>query len=157
MARIKLKELQSYEFQATLQVRITDINIANHLGHVELIGMMHEARHRFFTELGVTELRLGADNVGIVIIDLVTNYLLEVFAGDIIDIDLQIDDMTERSFRVYYRLRRGDEIVALAETGIAPFIYGSKQAVPVPAAFTEALALYREKTGQSGKGQSAKL
>ncbi|HPS57373.1 MAG TPA: thioesterase family protein [Spirochaetota bacterium] len=145
MSRVKLKELQSYEFRSSLQVRITDINIANHLGHVELIGMMHEARHQFFTQLGVTELCLGADNVGIVIIDLVTNYLLEVFAGDIIDIDLQIDDMTERSFRVYYRLKRGDEIIALAETGIAPFIYGSKQAVPVPPAFTEALTIYREK------------
>ena len=76
MPRVKLKELQSYEFQSRLQVRITDINIANHLGHVELIGMMHEARHQFFTRLGVTELSLGADNVGIVIIDLVTNYLL---------------------------------------------------------------------------------
>lgn len=144
MPRVKLKELQSYEFSTRLQVRITDINIANHLGHVELIGMMHEARHQFFTQLGVTELNLGADNVGIVIIDLVTNYLLEVFAGDIIDIDLQINDMTDRSFRVYYRLMRGSEIIALAETGIAPFIYGSKQAVPVPAAFTQALARFRE-------------
>lgn len=145
MSRVKLHELQSYEFRARLQVRITDINIANHLGHVELIGMMHEARHQFFAALGVTELNLGADNVGIVIIDLVTNYLLEVFAGDIIDIDLQIGDMTERSFRVYYRLRRGDETIALAETGIAPFIYGAKKAVPVPAAFTGALAAFREK------------
>ena len=143
MSRIKLKELPSYEFKTRLQVRITDINIANHLGHVELIGMMHEARHRFFTQLGVTELCLGAENVGIVIVDLVTNYLLEVFAGDIIDIDLLIDDMTERSFRVYYRLKRGNEIIALAETGIAPFVYGKKQAVTVPATFIEGLALYR--------------
>ena len=145
MSRVKLKEQQSYEFRTRLQVRITDINIANHLGHVELIGMMHEARHQFFTQLGVTELSLGAENVGIVIIDLVTNYLLEVFAGDIIDIDLQIDDMTERSFRVYYRLMRGDEIFALAETGIAPFVYGEKRAVPVPEKFTESLMRYREK------------
>lgn len=51
MSRIKLKELPSYEFKTRLQVRITDINIANHLGHVELIGMMHEARHRFLHSL----------------------------------------------------------------------------------------------------------
>jgi acyl-CoA thioesterase FadM len=144
MSRVKLKEQQSYEFHARLQVRITDINIANHLGHVELIGMMHEARHQFFTQLGVTELCLGAENVGIVIIDLVTNYLLEVFAGDIIDIDLLIDDLTERSFRVYYRLKRGDEVIALAETGIAPFVYGKKQAVPVPLKFIESLEKFRK-------------
>lgn len=144
MSRVKLYEQQSYEFHARLQVRITDINIANHLGHVELIGMMHEARHQFFTQLGVTELCLGEENVGIVIIDLVTNYLLEVFAGDIIDIDLLIDDLTERSFRVYYRLKRGDEIIALAETGIAPFVYGKKQAVPVPSKFIESLENFRK-------------
>ena len=143
MSRVKLKEISSYEFSTPVQVRITDINIANHLGHVELIGLMHEARHRFFTQLGFTELWIGADNVGIVIIDLVTNYLLEVFAGDIINIDLQIDDMTERSFRVYYRMNRGDEIIALAETGIAPFIYGEKRAVTVPEKFTESLEMFR--------------
>jgi len=143
MSRVKLKELPSYEFNCRLQVRITDINIANHLGHVELIGMMHEARHQFFMKLGVTELRLGADNVGIVIIDLVTNYMLEVFVGDIIDIDLQIEDLTERSFRVYYRMRRGEETVALAETGIAPFIYGEKNSIPVPETFKESLKKFR--------------
>lgn len=143
MARVKLIEQPSYEFSSRLQVRITDINIANHLGHVELIGMLHEARHRFFTELGVTELRLGADNVGIVIIDLVTNYLLEVFVGDMIDIELQIGDLTEKSFRIYYRMRRGDEIIALAETGIAPFIYGKKNAVPVPQYFIDSLKRFR--------------
>ena len=144
MSRIKLKELQSYEYTFRLQVRITDINIANHLGHVELIGMIHEARHQFFTMLGFSELRLGADNVGIVILDLVTNYKLEVFAGDIIDIDLQLDDIEERSFRIYYRLRRGNEIIAIAETGIAPFVYGEKKAVPVPDAFLESLKVFRK-------------
>lgn len=144
MSRVKLKELPSYEFRFRLQVRITDINIANHLGHVELIGMMHEARHQFFTRLGFSELNIGADNVGIVIIDLVTNYLQEVFAGDIIDIDMQVGDLTERSFRVYYRLRRGDDIIALAETGIAPFIYGEKKAVPVPGPFISALEKFRK-------------
>lgn len=143
MSCVKLKEHDSYEYKATLQVRITDINIANHLGHVELIGMMHEARHQFFTRLGFSELNIGGENTGIVIIDLVTNYLLEVFAGDIIDIDLKIDDLTEKSFRVYYRLKRGDDVIALAETGIAPFVYGAKKAVPVPAAFIESLRKFR--------------
>ena len=70
------------------------------------------------------------DNTGIVIIDLVTNYLCEVFAGECIDIGLQIGDLTERSFRIYYRLKRGDEIIALAKTGIVPFIYGFYQIAP---------------------------
>ena len=135
MSRVKLLEQPSYEFNTTLNVRITDINIANHLGHIELIGMMHEARHQFFQKLGFNELWIGADNTGIVIIDLVTNYLSEVFAGENIDIGLQIGDMTDRSLRIYYRLKRGDEIVALAETGIAPFIYGEKKAVLLPDVF----------------------
>ena len=144
MGRVKLKELQSYEFNTQVQVRITDINIANHLGHVELIGLMHEARHRFFTTLGFSELCIGEKNVGIVIIDLVTDYLLEVFAGDMIDIDLQIDDLTGKSFRVYYRLKRVNEIIALAETGIAPFIYGEKKAVDIPGKFIESLMQYKK-------------
>ena len=144
MARVKLSQLPSYEFHTSLDVRITDINIANHLGHIELIGMIHEARHRFFSRLGWSELRLGAENVGIVIIDLVTNYLCEVFVGDRIDIDLQLDDLTDRSFRIYYRLKRGDEMIALAETGIAPFVYGEKKAVTIPEAFVRSLRAFRE-------------
>lgn len=144
MPRVKLKALPSYEFSTSLQVRITDINIANHLGHVELVGMIHEARHQFFKELGFTELWIGADNVGIVIIDLVTNYLQEVFAGDIIEISLQLDDLTERSFRIYYLLKRDEETIALAETGVAPFIYGEKKAVAVPDHFVSSLQEFRE-------------
>lgn len=143
MSRVKLLEQPSYEFNTTLNVRITDINIANHLGHIELIGMMHEARHQFFQKLGFSELWIGADNTGIVIIDLITNYLSEVFAGESIDISLQIGDMTERSFRVYYRLKRGDEIIALAETGIAPFIYREKKSVLLPELFINSLKAYR--------------
>jgi acyl-CoA thioesterase FadM len=146
MARIKLTEQVSYEFNFQMQVRITDINIANHLGHVELIGMMHEARHQFFNMLGFSELRLGSDNVGIVIIDLATNYLREVFAGDFINIDILLDDLRDKSFRIYYRLMRGDEIIALAETGIAPFIYGEKKPVPVPQKFIESLQRFREQS-----------
>ncbi len=144
MSRIKLKEQPSYEFKFQLQVRITDINIANHLGHVELIGMLHEARHQFFTQLGFTELNLGEENVGIVIVDLVTNYLQEVFAGEIIDVDIKLDDLTEKSFRIYYRMSRGSDIIALAETGISPFIYGGKKPVAVPEKFIESLERYRE-------------
>ena len=146
MSRVKLIEQPSYEFFTSLHVRITDINIANHLGHVELVGMMHEARHQFFQALGFNELWIGADNTGIVIIDLVTNYLSEVFAGECIDIGLQIGDMTERSFRVYYRLKRGDDIIALAETGIAPFIYGEKRAVAIPELFIKAIEEYRQRS-----------
>ena len=143
MSRIKLKEQPSYEFTFQLQVRITDINIANHLGHVELIGMLHEARHQFFTRLGFSELNLGEENVGIVIVDLVTNYLQEVFAGEIIDVDLRLDELKERSFRIYYRMRRGSDIISLAETGISPFIYGGSKPVAVPEKFVESLRNYR--------------
>ncbi len=144
MSRIKLIEQSSYEFHSSLYVRITDINIANHLGHVELVGMMHEARHQFFQALGFNELSIGAEKTGIVIVDLAINYLCEVFAGECIDIDLLIGDMTERSFRIYYRLKRNDDIIALAETGIAPFIYGEKRAIPIPDFFISSLRKFRQ-------------
>lgn len=145
MSRVKLQEQPSYEFHTSLKVRITDINIANHLGHVELVGMIHEARHQFFQALGVSELSIGADNTGIVILDLVVNYLCEVFAGETIDIGLHIGDMSERSFRIFYCLKRDDDQVALAETGIAPFVYREKNAVPVPEAFIRSLKEFRQR------------
>ncbi len=43
-------------FSATLEVRISDINYGNHLGHDSLVSLLHEARVRFLRHLGYTEL-----------------------------------------------------------------------------------------------------
>jgi len=59
-----------------------------------------------------------------------------------------IDDLKDKSFRMYYRLKRGGDIIALAETGIAPFIYGGKRPVSVPDAFIDSLKSFRKQSGQ---------
>lgn len=43
-------------YQNTLRIRISDINYGNHLGHVELINLLHEVRMQFLQEYGLSEI-----------------------------------------------------------------------------------------------------
>ena len=52
MARIEIEITDKLVFSTELEVRMSDINPANHVGHDAFISLVHEARVRFFEHLG---------------------------------------------------------------------------------------------------------
>ena len=52
MPKIRLQELNSYQYFVVIPVRITDINYAGHLGNDSMISIIHEARFRFVQHIG---------------------------------------------------------------------------------------------------------
>ena len=51
--KFKIPSIQKIAFTTTLDVRISDINYGNHLGHDSLISLLHEARMRFLKQTGL--------------------------------------------------------------------------------------------------------
>ena len=135
MSRIKLIEQASYKFQHTLSVRMTDLNYGNHLANQVLVGYLNEARVRLFDQLGCSELDLGDGQTGIILGDLAVNFKIEGLLFDQILIESQIDEISRKSFRLFYRLSKQGQILALAETGIIAFNYQTRKAVPLPSVF----------------------
>jgi len=123
---------KQFPFATDIPVRISDINYNNHLGHDSIITMIHEARVRFLNSYGFTELDI--DGFGLVMTDLVVLYKAEVFYGEILTIEVTIQDYTKYGFDFIYRITNketGTE-VARAKTGVLINDYEKRKVVGVP-------------------------
>ena len=144
MARIKLKDQPEYEFQMEIHVRITDINMGGHVSNGTIADYMQVANSNVFKSLGLVEANLGDDKTGTVYGDLVINFRAEAFPGNILTIESHIDEIDECSFRIFHRIKRDDQIIALGEVGIVAFNYFERRRSSVPEEFIKALEGYKK-------------
>ncbi len=139
MARIKLDMPENYLFNTLLEVRISDINYANHLSNDSVLSFIHEARVRFLRNYGYTE--LNVEGLGIIMTDTAIVYKSEGFHGDEVKIDVSVGDFNKYGCDIYYLLsnKKTAADVAHAKTGIVFFDYEQRKVVPLPEAFRENL------------------
>mgnify|MGYP000296153190 CR=1 FL=1 len=140
MARVKLTPLDTYPFSVRLIVRSTDLNRADHLSAYALVGMLDAAYAQFIRELDLGQPGLGAPNLSSINADLQVNYLGEGKLHDELVVEMATLDLTEKSFRIHYRLTCDDRPIALAEIGVVCFDYGAKKPAPLPQVFVDAIA-----------------
>ena len=138
MARVHLDLPEQFDFSAELSVRISDINYGGHLGNDAVLGLIHEARLRFFRKYGLSELDIGG--TGLVVADAVVIYKAEGFYGDMLTIEVAADDLSRCGCDFLYRLtnKKSGREVARAKTGIVFIDYTTRKVVPVPEAFKAA-------------------
>ena len=140
MPRIKLSEQDVYEFQSSIQVRPQDINYSGHMGNDNLISLVGAARAGLFHSLGFSELDLGDGQTGIIITDMIVNYRAEAFMFEDLLIGTHFDEIAEKRFRMFHRIRRDTDLIALVETGFTTYNYATRKTAPVPASFLQRLA-----------------
>jgi acyl-CoA thioester hydrolase len=145
MPRVTLTEQLEYEFSHSLTVRTTDINYAGHLGNEALLGLVHEARAYFLKELNFNTVVGNEQPIGLLIADLVVNFKAEAFAHDQLTVDCKIGELQEKSFRLFHRIRCGEQLIALVETGVVAFDYQSSHVVPLPVGFQNGLQNFRSR------------
>lgn len=136
---IRLKEQKSYEYEYKRTVQVGDINYGGHLSNDALVRILHEARINMLHSMGFTELDLGNGETGIILAELVVNFKAESFMMDAISVFCHIDDISNVSFRMYYKATDEDKLIALAETEIVTFNYTKKKIADVPTTFKNAL------------------
>lgn len=76
------------EYTDTIQPRISDINYGGHLGHIELISLLHEIRLRFLNLYSLTEDNLGG-NV-LLVRNLNITYKNQAYWGNNLEINMQM-------------------------------------------------------------------
>jgi acyl-CoA thioester hydrolase len=143
MPRVKIKPLESYEYSLSIRVRATDINYGGHLGNEALLGLIHEVRAQFLGNLGFDTFSAKDKSIGMIMADVAVNYIAEAFAGDTLEIDCQIGEIRRKSFRLFHRMRRDDQVIALVETGLLAFDYQTRVVVPLPEDFLASLEIFR--------------
>lgn len=144
MPRTRLVARKIYAFQYSTTVKIRDINYGNHLGNDAVVGLLHEARIDMLGKIGCSELDLGGHKIGIIIADLIVNYKKQGYLGDRIIIYLHIDDIAKSGFRIYYKIEREGDLIALAETGIVVYDYLAEKIAKVPEVFLNSLLLWQK-------------
>src|SRR6185437_3699993 len=102
MQNFKVAAITKVMFHTTLEVRISDINYGNHLGHDLLVSLLHEARVRFLKKLGYDN-ELNIDGMGMLMTNLVVNYLNEAFYADKLTINIGIGEITRTSVQLIYQ------------------------------------------------------
>jgi YbgC/YbaW family acyl-CoA thioester hydrolase len=135
MARIKISYPEKTLFSHDLSVRVTDLNYGNHLAHDSIISLMHEARAQFFAAKGMSELDI--EGAGIIMADLAINYRAEAHFGQLLTIEITLDEFSKKGCDMFYRVlcKESGVVVAIAKTGLVFFDYSAKKPVTVPASF----------------------
>ncbi|GAA3924794.1 thioesterase family protein [Litoribacillus peritrichatus] len=135
MPRLTLDLPETFVFQCTQVVRVTDLNYANHLGNDAMISLLHEARCQFLAHFGFVESDI--DGVGLMVTDLATIYKAECFAGDQLTFDVGVTDFNKYGCDVIYRVSKdqGNTLVAQAKNGVVFFDYHRRTLVNVPSVF----------------------
>ena len=139
MARVILTECERYEFAHSLTIRATDINYAGHLGNEALLSLIHEARSHLMKQLNFQTVLSGPVRIGLIIADLAVNFRAEAYAHQQLVIDSQISEIGEKSFRLFHRVRREEQIIALVETGLVAYDFHSGKVVAMPGEFFDGL------------------
>lgn len=134
MGRVKIKfPEQKPLYTASIPVRITDINYGNHLGNDALLSLIHESRMQLLSQWGYDELYAGGS--ALIMADVMIAYRGEAFYGDILQVKLYAEELTNHSFDLLYHIatEREDNIleIAHAKTGMICFDYGTRKIVPM--------------------------
>ncbi len=140
MNRVKLKfPKEKSLFQAIIPIRITDLNYGNHLGNDQLLSILHEARVQLLQFYGFSETEIFG--VSLIMADVMIAYKNEGFYGDVLKIDLYIEDITTRSFDILYKVHCNRKekpiMIAEAKTGMVCFDYNDRKIQEIPRAFLE--------------------
>lgn len=138
MARISIEFPATFNFIATIPVRITDLNYGGHVGNDTILSLIHEARVQFLKSLGYSEQDFGG--VGMIMSDVVINFRNELFYGDVISAAIGVMNISRASFDLVYLLKTGDRIIAEAKTGMVCFDYEKRKVVALPEKVKEKLS-----------------
>ena len=135
MARIKIDLPRKFSFSANIPIRITDINFGGHVGNDTILSIVHEARAKFFTHCGYTELNFGG--AGTIMSDVAIEYKGQIYYGDDIIASVAVGEITKVAFDLFYKLEKKSldgklRSVAFAKTWMVCYDYEQKKVVAIP-------------------------
>jgi acyl-CoA thioesterase FadM len=131
MPRIKIAQLDHYSFSVDIPVRISDLNYADHVGNDSFLSIMHDARMLYLISRGFSE--MNVEGLGLIMADAGVEYKAQMKYGDLVTVEVGLDDFSSVGFDVYYRLsvlRDGKrKITGLGKTGMVLFDFQRQKMV----------------------------
>jgi len=104
-------------FLSTTFVGVVYPNQIDHMGHVNVqyyASMFDQATWAFLSEFGITSEYMKVNHRGMAAVSQQTKYLLELFSGDVVEIQTELLDVTEKSIRFVHTMRRRPRMDTIA-------------------------------------------
>ena len=135
MARVDINLPERFSFETDIEILITQINLAKHLGNHELVGILNEARTRYFHAINYQE----DTGRGLINADLAVVYKSEAKYGETLKVEIATTDFQKYGCDFVYRVtdKATGRLVAKAKTAMLMFDYESGK-------LTEASAEFRD-------------
>ena len=92
-------------------------NQLDHMGHVNVqyyASMFDQATWTFLSEFGITSEYMNANHRGMAAVSQHTNYLLELFSGDIVEIQTELLEVSEKTIKFVHTMRRKPQMDTIA-------------------------------------------
>lgn len=137
MPRIKIDLPEKFIFKTDIPLRISDINYGGHLGNDSVLSIFQEARIRFLNQFGYSEIDI--DGSSIIMTDAAIQYKSQGYHGDILSVELAVDDFHKVGCDFFYRAtnKLNGNVIAIGKTGIAFFDYKKNKLTSVPEKFVQ--------------------
>lgn len=135
MPRIKIELPEKFIFSTEIPLRISDINYGGHLGNDAVLSIFQETRIRFLNQFGYSEINIEGSSI--IMIDAAVQYKSQGFYGDILKVELTVDDLQKIGCDFVYRASNkatGKE-VARGKTGITFYDYKNNKLSHIPEKF----------------------
>jgi acyl-CoA thioester hydrolase len=109
----------------------------DHMGHMNVqfySSMFDQATWAFLSEFGITSEYMKANNKGMAAASQKTKYLLELFSGDIVEIQTKLLKVGEKTIKFVHTMRRKPDgpVIATSELIGVHFDTETHKACPFP-------------------------
>ncbi len=123
MARVEISLPERFAFETYIEIQITQINLANHLGNHDLVGILNEARTRYFHSIDYRQ----TTGRGMINADLAVVYKSEAKYGETLKVEIATTDFQKYGCDFVYRVtnKATGRLVAEAKTAMLMFDYGT--------------------------------
>lgn len=139
--RIRIQFPENFVFSTSIPVRISDINYGGHVGNDSILSIVHEARLAYLKQGQFTEMNCGGH--GLIMADSAIQYKGEAFHGDLLQVDIAVNNITSIAFDLYYKIittRNEKQIpIAYVKTGMICFDYTERKICEMSSSLTALL------------------
>lgn len=141
MPKVKIQKQKKYPLKQELTIRVSDLNYGAHLAYDRVLTLAHQARIELFATWNVTEIDLGDQKTGLVVGDVLVNYLGEGFINDKLCIETAVVEIGSIAFRFNHRFTNADtgKEIAMVEIGFVGFDYNRRMPGRLPEGFIDTL------------------
>ena len=135
MAYSQLELPEKFIYKTQMKVRVSDLNIANHLAYESMVAMLSEGQMRFFSHFKIDQ--LNVEGLGLMVADLRVSYRSEAFYRDLLQFEVGIDNFNKYGCDIIFRVNNLNtgKLASLARISVVAVDYVSRKIALLPESF----------------------